>query len=212
MDIDISKMFRDKNKEILTNSLTLEMERNLETLKNTTDNCVSLEINKLFLFFKKYFEEIGIEIKKEDILGVLYREKKEINDIVNSEIDKKKNNIKDEFFSRETEEVLTEDYLKDYCEFLKNETERINNEIDIQLSKEITTNFSPEIIKKYKLEKEEYAERIHSRIDILFKDNIISRVKDQISFRDESLKNMMNESYKKYLELNKSTVDKNIEN
>ena len=53
MDIDINKMFKDKNKEIFKNSLTLEMERNLDTLKNTTDNCVALEINKLFLLSSK---------------------------------------------------------------------------------------------------------------------------------------------------------------
>ena len=62
------------------------------------------------------------------------------------------------------------------------------------------------------MEKEEYSERIHSRINFLFKENVISRIKDQITFRDESLKNMMKESYKKYLDLDKSTVDKNIEN
>ena len=38
MEMDINKMFQDKNKEIFRNSLTLEMERNLEALKNTTDN------------------------------------------------------------------------------------------------------------------------------------------------------------------------------
>jgi hypothetical protein len=88
MDIDISKMFKDKNKEILNNSLKLEMNRNLETLKNTTDNCVSLEINKLFLFFKKYFDEININYTKDDLLGCLYKERKTISDIVNSEIEK----------------------------------------------------------------------------------------------------------------------------
>ena len=87
MDIDISKMFKDKNKEIFKNSLTLEMERNLETLKNTTDNCVALEINKLYLFFNKYFQEISIDFKKEELLGILYRERKEINDIVNKKIE-----------------------------------------------------------------------------------------------------------------------------
>ena len=75
MNIDINKMFKDKNKEIFKNSLTLEMERNLDTLKNTTDNCVALEINKLFLFFKKYFHECNISFKKEELLGFLYKEK-----------------------------------------------------------------------------------------------------------------------------------------
>ena len=79
MEMNINKMFQDKNKEILKNSLILEMERNLEPLKNTTDNCVALEINKLGMFFKKYFLEIDIKYKKEELLGILFREKNKIN-------------------------------------------------------------------------------------------------------------------------------------
>lgn len=212
MDTDICKMFKDKNKEILKNSLKLEMERNLETLKNTTDNCVALEINKMFLFFKSYFNEINIEYKKEDLLGFLYRERKDINDIVNAEIENKKNVIINEYLSKDTEEILTEEYLDNYYALLKEQTEIINDKIEVEVKKQISTEFTPELIKKYKLETQEQSDRINSRINILFRENIISKIKDQIIFRDESLRNMMKESYNKYVELNKSTVDKNVEN
>lgn len=210
MDTDISKMFKDKNKEIFKNSLTLEIERNLETLKNTTDNCVALEINKLFLFFKKYFQEIEIEYKKEELLGILYKERKDINDIVNKKIEEKKERIKTNFLAKENkEEILTTDFLDSYYNELINETKKINEEIELEVSKEITTIFSSKIIKKYKLESIEQSERIHSRIDILFKNNIIQRVKEQIEFRDESLKNIAMESFNKYIELNKNTIEQN---
>lgn len=208
MDIDISSMFKDKNKEIFKNSLTLEMERNLETLKNTTDNCVALEINKLFLFFKKYFQEIDVTYKKEELLGLLYREKKEINDIVNSKIENKKNRIKENFLEKEeAEDVLSDKFLDDYYTELRKETEIINEEIELELKKEICTIFSQNIIKKYKLDSVEQAERINSRINVLFCNNVISRVKEQTIFRDESLRNMSVESFNKYLNLNKSTID-----
>ena len=208
MDIDINKMFKEKNKEIFKNSLTLEMERNLETLKNTTDNCVSLEINKLFLFFKSFFQDNNIDYTKEDLLGFLYRERKELNDIVNNKIEEKKNNIKNNFLNNnQDEEVLNEDFLSKYYEELKNETNRINNDIEVQLKEEICTVFVSELIKKYKLENSDQLERINSRINILFKDNVVSRVREQIIFRDDSLKNMTEESYKKYLDLNKKTVE-----
>jgi hypothetical protein len=210
MDTDISKMFKDKNKEIFKNSLILEIERNLETLKNTTDNCVALEINKLFLFFKKYFQEIEIEYKKEELLGILYKERKDINDIVNKKIEEKKERIKTNFLAKENkEEILTTDFLDSYYNELINETKKINEEIELEVSKEITTIFSSKIIKKYKLESIEQSERIHSRIDILFKNNIIQRVKEQIEFRDESLKNIAMESFNKYIELNKNTIEQN---
>lgn len=207
MDVDISKMFKDKNKEIFKNSLTLEMERNLETLKNTTDNCVALEINKLYLFFNKYFQEISIDFKKEELLGLLYREKKEINDIVNKKIEEKKQRIKDNFLNvDDKKEELDEEYIEKYYKELQNETEIINNSIEVDIAYEICTNFSPNILKKFKLESVEQLERIHSRIDILFKDNIISRIKEQTLFRDESLMNLAKASLKKYIELNKNTA------
>ncbi len=208
MDIDINKMFIEKNKEIFKNSLTLEMERNLDALKNTTDNCVSLEINKLFLFFKGFFDENKIEYTKEDLLGFLYREKKIINDLVNNEIENKKIRIKENYLNNNSSnEMLTDDYLVDYFETIKKESELINDKIELLLKEEICTNFSLNIVKKYKLENSNQLERINSRVNILFKNNIISKIKDQIVFRDDSLKNMAKESFNKYLKLNDKTVE-----
>lgn len=207
MDIDVNKMFENKNKEIFKNSLTLEMERNLEALKNTTDNCVSLEINKLFIFFKNYFEEINVEYEKEALLGFLYRERKKINDIVNSKIEDKKNRIKENFLLKEEDGILTNEYLNEYHNELLKETERLNEELDIELKEEICTNFYPELLKKYMLESTEQVERINSRINVLFKENVISRIQEQVRFRDESLKNMSIESYKKYQNLNETTIE-----
>ncbi len=207
-DIDISMMFKNKNKEILINSLTLEMERNLESLKNTTDNCVALETNKLFLFFKEYFEEIDIPYKKEELLGILYSERKKINDIVNNNIEKKKQRIKNEFLNNETEEVVTKEYIDNYYEKLQEETTKIIDDINLELQNEICVEFSPRIIKKYTMDSTDQLERINSRINVLYRNNVLSKVEEQIKFRDESLRNMSLESYNKYLELNKNTIEK----
>ena len=208
MDIDINKMFIEKNKEIFKNSLTLEMERNLDTLKNTTDNCVSLEINKLFLFFKSFFEENGIDYTKEELLGFLYKEKNDINNMVNNEIEQKKKRVKENFLEKNTnEKVYGEEFLNNYFEVLTNESNTIINNIELLLKEEICTNFSVNILKKYKLENDSQLERINSRVNILFKDNVISKIKDKIIFRDDSLKNMAKESFNKYLQLNDKTVE-----
>lgn len=208
MDQDITNMFKEKNKEIFKNSLTLEMERNLETLKNTTDNCVALEINKLFLFFKSFFQEIKIDFKKEELLGILYRERKTLNDIVNSKINEKMNRIKENFLGQDdSSDVLTKEYLNNYFEKLREESDKINEEIELLLKEEICTKFSQNIISKYKLDSVSHLERINSRINILFKDNIVSRITEQIKFRDESLKNLAFESFEKYESLNKTTTE-----
>ena len=201
MEMDINKMFQDKNKEIFINSLTLEMERNLEALKFTTDNCVALEINKLILFFKNYFKEEKIKYKKEELITLLYDEKNKINELVNSKIEEKKKSIKEDFLNKSVEEdVITEEFLNNYYKMITSKTEQLNEELDVLLKTEICIDFVSEIIKKYKLTTDEQEERIHSRINGLFKDTIIRRVKEEIMFRDESLKNMCFESYEKYLE------------
>lgn len=207
MDKDINKMFQEKNKEILTNSLILEMERNLESLKNTTDNCVSLETNKLLQFLTSYFDEQQIEYKKEELQGFLYREKEKINKIVNSIIEEKKNRIKENYLQKEiTTEVIDEQFIKDYYDELEKETGLINDDIDIEVKKEISMSFFQELLKKYRVSTIEEQERLNSRVNILYCQTIIKRIKEQAEFRDESLKNMAKESYERYLNLNKSTT------
>lgn len=205
MDKDINNMFKDKNKEVFINSLTVGMERNLESLKNTTDNCVSLEINKLYLFFINFFQEIDLEYSKEALLGLLFKEKKKLNDLVNNKIEEKKQNIKTNYLGN-IEEV-DDDFVEKYYEELKKETERINEDIDLLLKEEIRTQFSSDVTNKFKLDKEEQVERIHSRINVLFSDSVISKIKEQTKFRDDSLKNMAKESYERYLDINKSTIE-----
>ena len=208
MDIDYNKMFKEKNKEIFKNSLTLEMERNLDALKNTTDNCVSLEINKLFLFFKNFFQENDIDYKKEELLGILYKEKMIINDLVNNEIEEKKKRLKEEFLeSNFDQDIITEEVIDNYYKKLKEESLTISDKIELLISEEVCTNFTLNLIKKYKLEDESQLERINSRVSVLFKNNITSRIKEQIVFRDDSLKNMAKESFNKYLNLNDKTVE-----
>ena len=208
MDIDYNKMFKEKNKEIFKNSLTLEMERNLDALKNTTDNCVSLEINKLFLFFKNFFQENNIDYKKEELLGFLYKEKMIINNIINNEIEEKKKRLNQDFLDINfDQDIIAEDVINNYYEKLKEESVITNDKIELLVSNEVCTNFSLEIIKKYRLENDNQLDRINSRVNDLFKNNIVLRVKDQLVFRDDSLKNMAKESFNKYLNLNDKTVE-----
>ena len=67
--------------------------------------------------------------------------------------------------------------------------------------------FFQELLSKYKLNTQEQQERLNSRINILFCQTIIKKIKEQTIFRDESLKNMTKESFKKYLKLNENTLE-----
>ena len=209
MDIDITKMFENKNREIFINSLTIEMERNLDTLKTSTNNIVALEINKLIVFFKDFFSDYNVNYTKEELIGFLYKEKIEIDNIVNERIEQKKVNIRDIFFKEEVpEKIITDKFLERYFDKLKEETELLNRDLDIKLKEKICIEFSEELSKRLKLSKQEAKDRLNSRINILFKNSIISRICDESYFRDESLKNFTKESFRKYVDLNRQTINK----
>lgn len=208
MDIEITKMFQEKNKDIFKNSLELEMERNLESLKKTTDNCTMLEINKILNFLKSFFEEHKIIYNENELKKIVDTEKEFLNEIVNSRIDIKMKNLKTFFQTKKTDFVIKEDYLSEYHEELSKNTNEIIEEIEIELKKEICIEFTPKLLKKYKLNTQDQQERITSRIDMLFSDTLIRRVKEQISFRDKSLENMSRESFEKYRKLNERTIEK----
>ena len=209
MDKDLTEMFESKNREIFINSLTLEMERNLNTLKSTTDNIVALEINKLILFFKKFFEENKVKYSLEELIGFLYKEKLEINKIINDRIELKKENIKGKFFIEEIpEKIITDKFLEKYFEKLKEETKLLNEDISLSIKEKTCLELYPELLKRLRLRSLSSKERINSRINILFKDSIINRVADEAKFRDESLNNFSKESFKKYVELNRQTINK----
>jgi hypothetical protein len=209
MDKDITEMFESKNREIFINSLTLEMERNLNTLKSTTDNIVALEINKLILFFKKFIEENNIKYSLEELIGFLYKEKLEINKIINDRIEQKKNNIKEDFYKNEIpEKIITDKFLIKYSEKLKEETASLNDDLKVRLKEKTCLELYPDLLKRLKLNNLSAKERVNSRINILFVDAIINRVSDEAKFRDDSLNNFSKESFRKYVELNKQTLNK----
>lgn len=208
MDIEITKMFQEKNKDIFKNSLGLEMERNLESLKKTTDNCTALELNKIFNFLKSLFEEHGIIYNENDLKTEIEKEKEKLNEIVNSRIDIKMKNLNTFFQKRKTDSLISEEYLNEYYEELSKNTTDIVGEIEKELKKEICIEFTPNLLKKYKLNTQDQQDRVTSRIDMLFSDTLIRRVKEQISFRDKSLENMSRESFEKYKKLNERTLEK----
>ena len=47
---------------------------------------------------------------------------------------------------------------------------------------------------------------------MLFKNAIITRISDETNFRDESLSNFAKESFRKYVDLNRQTINKNEAN
>jgi len=206
MDKDITDMFHEKNKDIFKNSLLLEMERNIDTLKHATNNAVILEMNKINKFLKEYLEEIGITYSEKKLKNKIDKEKETIKNLIDKEIENKKKQLEAYFNKKLEKEVLIDaNYIDKYHKHIDGVTAKTIEDLEISIRKEINTIFTPGLLKNYAFKKEEQTDRIIRRINNIMVETTIKRIVNELKFRDDSLKNMCNESFNKYLNLNEMT-------
>lgn len=192
---DIKKQLKIKNKEIYQNKLNLDLDNNLEVLVLTIDNYLQkvqndstekiLEIEESFFNQEKIQESISIFFN-------LYREN------LMMLIDLKKENLQNILIIQDNLENCRDNLLSNYNNIKTNLYEFSSK--NIKTLKEGLNEQMDSSFKKKRLE--DYLENI-------FLSNLNNKVLDIIKTRDIILLNTFEETYLKYLELNKNTVGVN---
>ena len=192
---DIKKQLKIKNKEIYQNKLNLDLDNNLEVLVLTIDNYLQkvqndstekiLEIEESFFNQEKIQESISIFLN-------LYREN------LMMLIDLKKENLQNILIIQDNLENCRDNLLSNYNNIKTNLYEFSSK--NIKTLKEGLNEQMDSSFKKKRLE--DYLENI-------FLSNLNNKVLDIIKIRDIILLNTFEETYLKYLELNKNTVGVN---
>ena len=192
---DIKKQLKIKNKEIYQNKLNLDLDNNLEVLVLTIDNYLQkvqndstekiLEIEESFFNQEKIQESISIFL-------ILYREN------LMMLIDLKKENLQNILIIQDNLENCRDNLLSNYNNIKTNLYEFSSK--NIKTLKEGLNEQMDSSFKKKRLE--DYLENI-------FLSNLNNKVLDIIKTRDIILLNTFEETYLKYLELNKNTVGVN---
>lgn len=192
---DIKKQLKIKNKEIYQNKLNLDLDNNLEVLVLTIDNYLQkvqndstekvLEIEESFFNQEKIQESISIFLN-------LYREN------LMMLIDLKKENLQNILIIQDNLENCRDNLLSNYNNIKTNLYEFSSK--NIKTLKEGLNEQMDSSFKKKRLE--DYLENI-------FLSNLNNKVLDIIKTRDIILLNTFEETYLKYLELNKNTVGVN---
>lgn len=192
---DIKKQLKIKNKEIYQNKLNLDLDNNLEVLVLTIDNYLQkvqndstekiLEIEESFFNQEKIQESISIFLN-------LYREN------LMMLIDLKKENLQNILIIQDNLENCRDNLLSNYNNIKTNLYEFSSK--NIKTLKEGLNEQMDSSFKKKRLE--DYLENI-------FLSNLNNKVLDIIKTRDIILLNTFEETYLKYLELNKNTIGVN---
>ncbi len=191
-DLDVKKQLEVKNKEIYHNKLNLDIENNLEVLVLTIDNLLNSIPEMLslkILEIKESFadkEEINNHI---DLFVNSYRDK------VKELIDNKEKFLKENKLNASNLEVLRPKLEKNYNEF-KDKLEDYSTDLIKILIKSL---------EKYNLD-EFKKQRLNSYLNSIFLPNLNKKILDIVKMRDTILVNTFNETYLKYLEINRNTI------
>lgn len=191
-DEDIKKQLEVKNKEIYLNKLNFDLDNNIEVLVLTVSNLLKIQsenLPKKIIEIAEGFENEK-EIKKNitafmnnynNYLMNLFDQKKltiKENLKINNDLEENKNKIKKIY-----DETLIE---------LENESIPMVEKLGNSLEKYLDTDFK--------------IKRLNSYLTDIFLKNLNNKVFDIMKNRDIILINTFNETYLKYLELNKNTV------
>ncbi len=191
-DEDIKKQLEVKNQEIYLNKLNLDLDNNLEVLVLTIDNLLKIQLDEL--------QRKIIEISEG------YEYEKDFKDGSIKFMDLYTNNLMNLLQDRKThmQEILE---LDNDIEIYKNKLKEIYSNITLSLE-----NKSALIIKKLEKELISYLntdfqiQRLNAYLEYIFLKNLNNKVCDVIRNRDVILINTFNETYFKYLELNRNTI------
>ena len=191
-EYDIKDQLKKKNKEIYLNKLNFDLDNNLEVLVLTIDNLLSfmkdnlvkkiIDIEEDFQDKESILENVNIffEAYRNNLMNILDTKKVDLQNVivVHDDLDVCKQNIKDNYLT-----------LKETLEtFSKKEIDNLVK----SLNKELKSEFKKNRLKEY--------------LTTIFLTNLNMKVLDTIKNRDIILINTFEETYLKYLELNKNTI------
>lgn len=189
---DVKDQLKIKNKEIYLNKLNLDLDNNLEVLVLTVDNLLNtnkemlikkiIDIEESFLNQELIEEKVSsfFEQYRVEFMNLLDNKKLDLKNtiIIHDDLEICKNNIQDNYFSLE----------KQIKEFTSQEIKQLEK----LLLNDINDKFKQKRLKDY--------------LENIFIINLNNKILDIIRNRDIILINTFQETYLKYLELNKITI------
>jgi len=192
---DIKKQLEVKNKEIYKNKLNLDLDNNLEVLVLTIDNLLNLmtkeSIKKILEIEESFINHDKIE-KYIDAFMNSYREN------LMTLLDDKKSNLLNVIVIHDDLEICKNNINDNYLN-IKNKLNDLSKDIVLTLEEELRQLFD----NNFKIK------RLNDYLNNIFIVNLNNKILDIIKNRDIILINTFNETYLKYLELNKNTVGVN---
>ena len=181
-DADVRMILKEKNIEITKNKLVLDIENNMDSLKQNIENILNLEMSNIERILRNDYSIMdfkGLASIKKQIMHYFDAKIEQIIIVCR------------EFIAKET---LGKKFIDNYTENFK-AIENIFDDDFLKLIKQVEN----------KLPSVENKEKIHSYLEEKFVSKILQKVNVQFKERTYIIINNAKETYNKYLLLNKKT-------
>ncbi len=209
VDIDINEMFSEKHQKMFFDKLRLDLDNNTDTFKLATKNIIKIEMAKLLSSLKKIYDKYSLDIDDELIKQILNDSKNSMRESTMIVIDEKRDKNKNYVSNQENQSSNTKKFLKEYSKQIDDNELPFEENLNLAIKEETEVSLYNKLMNAYSCVNEEMHQDILTTININFSQTLFNRISGESMHRNQTLKNMAEETYKKYLDLDKSRIVKN---
>ena len=200
MDKDIQEMFSQKNREILIHNLELDIERNMEVLKDTLTNIFNLQFD---IAIKNIVSIYDNEVQRQDIAKVLVPLKSKSFLLLNDQINVKQAQLLEQIKNLE----FKEEQMDIYYETVFESTSPVIQVFESDDISELLKISIGDLFNLYSDIDNTICKRLEDYIHLRLFGKLREKVEQEFLIRDNNLSNKGKESYLKFQELQERTTN-----
>lgn len=209
MDKDIINMFKEKNKQILINSLEYDIEKNITSLLETITNIFNLEFDSAIKNISSIYEDANISNSQKFITDVINKIKLDSYSELEVLLDNKKKLLEEAISKIEFDLEHTQKYYDMVLETTKNLKEELNKYSIVNVQKEAYSLFEKQIMGESSIENRDLLlSRIYDYLINRLYGKLETKIHMEIMLRDNNLINKAKEGYLRYQEICAKTEEK----
>lgn len=204
VDIDINEIFSEKHQKMFFDKLRLDLDSNTGAFKSTTENIIKLEFAKLLSSLKRIYDKYSADIDDKMIKKILNNSKNSMIENTMIVIDEKRDKNKEYINTKESQYNITKKFLKEYHKQIDDNETSFEETLNLSIKEEAEVLLYNKLINTDRFVNEEMQHDILTIININFSQTLFNRISGESVHRNQTLKNIAEETYKKYIDLDKS--------
>lgn len=205
MNIDLKEMFNEKNQDLFLNKLIIDLDNNIDTFKLSSKNIIKIELAKLLSSLRRIYNKYSVSVDEEKLKEILSSNKNELLTDTNLLIDKKCEQNKEYIKNTEKNDNCNNKYIKDYHKHINNVEKEFEDNLNLHIRELAEIGIYKKLINIRSCINEDMQQDILKIVNKDFVSNLISRITAESIHRNRTLKNISEETYQWYSNLNKTS-------